>query len=40
VGTSSWGQRAGRKYGMWNNLREDQEGNKIWSVKKKNNNNK
>ena len=29
------------RYGMWNSQRVDQEGNKIWSViKRKNNNNK
>jgi hypothetical protein len=25
----------GRRYGMWNSQRVDQEGAKIWSVKKK-----
>jgi hypothetical protein len=24
----------GRRYGMWNSQRVDQEGNKIWSIKK------
>jgi hypothetical protein len=32
VGTSSW--RQGRRYGMWNSQRIDQEGDKTWSVKK------
>jgi hypothetical protein len=33
VGSSSWRQGAGRKYGMWNCQRVDQERNKIWSFK-------
>jgi hypothetical protein len=34
VGTSSWRQGLGRKYGMWNSQRMDRERNKIWSLKK------
>jgi hypothetical protein len=34
VGTSSWRQGAGRRYGMWNRWRVKREGNKIWSLKK------
>jgi hypothetical protein len=30
----SWRQGVGRRYGIWNRWRMDQEGNKIWSVKK------
>ena len=26
--------REGRRYGMWNSWKMDQEGNKIWRVKK------
>jgi hypothetical protein len=29
-----WRQGEGRMYGIWNNQRVDQEGNKIWSVNK------
>jgi hypothetical protein len=32
-------REAGRRYGMWTSWRVDQEGNKIWGVKKKENNN-
>jgi hypothetical protein len=35
VGTSSWRQQAGRRFGMRNSQRVDQEENKIWSVNKK-----
>jgi hypothetical protein len=27
-----WGGELGRRYGMWNSGRVDEEGNKIWSV--------
>ena len=37
VGTYLWRQGAGRRYGMWNSQRVDQEINKIWSVKQKKN---
>jgi hypothetical protein len=33
VGTSSWRQGAGRRYGMGNSQKVDQEEDKIWSVK-------
>ena len=36
VGTSTWRQGLGKRYGMWNSQREDVKGeNKIWTVKKK-----
>jgi len=35
VGTSSWGQRVGRRYGMGNSQRVDQKRGRVWSVKKK-----
>lgn len=35
VGTSMWRQGEGRMYGIWNNQRVDQEGNKIWNVERK-----
>lgn len=35
VGTSLWRQEVGRRYGMENSQRVNQEGYKIWSVKKK-----
>jgi hypothetical protein len=45
MGTSSWRQGwgwkgVGRRYGMWNSQRVDQEGDKIWSIKKLLNKNK
>jgi hypothetical protein len=33
VVASSW--RLGERYGMWNTQKVDNEGNKIWSVKRK-----
>jgi hypothetical protein len=40
VGGEWWGHPGGdrglgRRYGMWNSWRVDEEGNKIWSVKSK-----
>ena len=35
VGTSSWRQGMGRRYGIWNSQKVDQgQGNKIWDVNK------
>jgi hypothetical protein len=35
VGTFSWRWEVGGRYGIWNSQKVDQEGDKIWTVKKK-----
>jgi hypothetical protein len=35
VETSTWRQKVGRRYGMWNSWRVDGWGDKIWRIKNK-----